>query len=85
MSNIRGGLIVSAPFSQFNSFQELLDMIYLNFLESTIRVKSYGSDWILKHKKSGKVFIKNQLIDKRRLEEIGINPGDNLILEKIEY
>ena len=79
----------SVPISTYNSINELTNEIFFH-LYPKIRAFSYGHDWVLFNENSQTVIKLARMItgsgvgrpikDLRTLEEVGINPGDTLVV-----
>lgn len=71
--------VVSVPYLNYASFQDLLNAIYTGFLKGTVSVFSYGVEWELRELTTQQVLMKkteqNLGRDKRKLADVGIVPG----------
>lgn len=76
---------VTLKYDEINSFQELLDMLYNNFLVTKVSKYSYGNEWnVSKYNGISFSYIdKINNIDTRRLSEIGVNKNEILKINKL--
>lgn len=75
--------IITSPISQFKKVQDVLDMIWINFLSQQVPVYTYGDRWIMKNMENNKALYKHIENDKRSLVKSGILGGMKFKIEKL--
>jgi hypothetical protein len=66
------------PIEKFGTFNDLLDTIYINYLNKNVNSFSYGRQWILKNSKTNNEIEKAGKKDNRTLKELGLFPSIEL-------
>jgi len=71
---------IKVSYGYFDSLSDLLNSLYLDYLEKYVPIWTYGKSWVLKNNRTGKEILKNGgKQDNRSLKSLGIIPGDKLI------
>jgi hypothetical protein len=73
--------LVVAYYPESSSFQELLNSVFSDVMYGHVEELSYGQMWSFRHSKWGELVEKDGKFDSRELEEVGIRPGDTLVVE----
>lgn len=66
---------ISLKFSQFETVQSLLDVLWFSFLNQTVEAYTYGVKWVIIELKTGKPIKSQGVEDDRPLLEVGIIGG----------
>ena len=75
-----GHQLISTPIHQFETIQDLLDMIWISMLSESVPAYTYGKTWYIFDKTQSEKLSTKGKGDERSLREIGVTPESFLVV-----